>query len=102
MLYSGHPTLMSPDIVVVPNGADRWSRLQGRSGWKPNHEEFDREQLAYENVAACKVDVTKEDIRAALKGEPTKIDAIKFLPIVVWGSIPDPEEFVRVLHRELA
>lgn len=50
ILYSGSPTYIKTDILVVPDRNVRWKRLQGRDDFKPTREQFDREQNTYDDA----------------------------------------------------
>jgi hypothetical protein len=50
ILYSGSPTLIPTDVLVLPDSKIRWERLQSRSDFRPSRKQFDREQRAYEEA----------------------------------------------------
>lgn len=51
IFYSGNPTIMFPDVIVLPDKEERWNRLQNRIGYRPTKEKFLLEQKAYENAS---------------------------------------------------
>lgn len=51
IFYSGNPTIMYPDVVILPDKKERWRRLQGRIRYRPTQEKFILEQRAYEGAS---------------------------------------------------
>ena len=54
ILYSGHPELMSTDVIVLIDENTRWERLQSRAkdgGFAPSREQFDNEEKIYSEAA---------------------------------------------------
>lgn len=51
IFYSGNPSIMHPDIIILPDKKERWNRLKNRTGYRPTQEKFMLEQRVYEDAS---------------------------------------------------
>lgn len=83
ILYSGSPTLIPTDVLVVPDAEVRWERLTNRSDFRPKREQFEREQREY------------EEAKAEAKAEAKNSDKITH----VFDEIPDVEALLKIMNQ---
>ena len=55
ILYSGHPGILTPNYLVIPDKETRWRRLVTRAesgGWCPTRQQFETEESIYRDFSA--------------------------------------------------